>query len=105
MQIIYRPQDISEAHIVASLLQANGIRPHVGGHYLQGGIGDLPAGELAAVYVADNDIKRAKTIVADYESRTTARARGNRQPAWLPALLIIAVSVLLILFFAVTYGN
>ncbi|WP_303285526.1 DUF2007 domain-containing protein [Marinobacter sp. SS8-8] len=34
MQIAYRARDITEAHIVAGLLEANGIEAFVGGHCL-----------------------------------------------------------------------
>lgn len=41
MQIAYRARDITEAHIVAGMLEANGIDAYVGGHYLQGAMGKL----------------------------------------------------------------
>tara|TARA_R110002124_G_scaffold85971_3_gene222644 strand:- start:33411 stop:33530 length:120 start_codon:yes stop_codon:yes gene_type:complete len=34
LQIAYRARDITEAHIVAGLLEANGIEAFVGGHCL-----------------------------------------------------------------------
>jgi hypothetical protein len=56
MQIVYKAQDISEAHIVAGMLQANGIEAHVGGYYLQGAIGDIGTLNLANVHVSDEDV-------------------------------------------------
>lgn len=49
MQLIFRASNILEAHIVAGLLDAHGLATHVGGHYLQGAVGDLPASEFAHV--------------------------------------------------------
>ena len=67
MKIVYKAMDITEAHIVSGMLQANGIEAHVGGHYLQGGIGDLAALDFANVQVADEDKDRARSLIAEYE--------------------------------------
>ena len=69
MQIIYNAKDITEAHIVSGLLAANGIQAHVSGHYLQGGVGELPASGLANVHVADEDVPLAKSILAEYQNK------------------------------------
>ena len=57
-----------EAEIVKGLLQSEGIDAHVSGHYLQGGVGDLQAGDLAKVHVEDEDFADARSIVARYEA-------------------------------------
>jgi hypothetical protein len=49
------------------MLQANGIDAHVGGYYLQGGIGELAARDFANVHVADEDASLAKSLIEDYE--------------------------------------
>lgn len=46
MQIAYRARDITEAHIIAGLLRANHIEAHVGGHYLQGALGEIGVARL-----------------------------------------------------------
>jgi hypothetical protein len=74
VKIIYKASDTIEAHIVAGMLNANGIRAYVGGHYLQGGIGDLAAMEFANVSVADEDVEPALRVVRDYESNNQSRA-------------------------------
>jgi hypothetical protein len=68
MQIIYKARDIIEAHIVAGMLNANGIETHVGGYYLQGGVGDVAVFDFANVQVADEDVVAALPLVAEYES-------------------------------------
>ncbi len=68
MKIIYKANDILEANIVSGMLKANGIEAYAGGFYLQGGVGDLATMDFANVYVADEDIQSAKSIIADYES-------------------------------------
>ena len=67
MKLVYSASDIIEANIVAGMLQANGIDAHVGGYYLQGGIGELAARDFANVHVADEDVELAKRLIEDYE--------------------------------------
>ncbi len=67
MKLIYRARDIAEAYIVSGLLNTHDIETHVGGLYLQGGIGDLAASNFANVHVADEDIVLAKSIIVEYE--------------------------------------
>lgn len=68
MKLIFRATNILEAHIVAGLLDAHGINSHVGGHYLQGAVGDLPASDFAHVFVEDEQAAAAKKLVSDYEA-------------------------------------
>lgn len=68
MQLIFRGANILEAHIVAGLLEAHQIETYVGGHYLQGAVGDLPASDFAHVFVSDEDVDAAKKLIADYEA-------------------------------------
>jgi hypothetical protein len=70
MQIIYRAENIIEGHIVAGMLEANGIESYVGGHYLQGAVGNLSPSGFANVFVDDADIDRALPIVNAYEQGT-----------------------------------
>lgn len=72
MQIVFRAANIIEAHIVAGMLEANGIETHVGGHYLQGAVGDLPAFDFAHVFVDEANFSRAETLIDAYE-------RGEQQ--------------------------
>ena len=68
MKIIYRARDLTEAHIISGLLNANDISTHVGGHYLQGGIGELAASDFVTIHVKDEDINSATSIIAEYEA-------------------------------------
>ena len=80
MQLIYRASDITEAHIVSGMLQAHGLEAFVGGHYLQGAIGDMAVQDFAVVHVADEDVTEAKRLIADYEGRAE-RERNDREPS------------------------
>ncbi len=67
MKLIYKGWDVTEAHIISGLLKSYGIYSHVGGHYLQGGIGDLAAMDSATINVADENSDFATTIIVEYE--------------------------------------
>ncbi|EDM49715.1 MULTISPECIES: DUF2007 domain-containing protein [Marinobacter] len=102
MQIAYRARDLAEAHIVAGLLQSRGIECHVGGHYLQGAMGEIGAAGFTNVHVEDEDYVLARTLVSEYESANAPESasahgedRANRYATWF--LLFLAV-VMVVLF-------
>ena len=80
MKLVYRASDIIEANIVAGMLHAHGIDAHVGGYYLQGGIGELAAQDFVNVHVEDEDVETARSLIADYE-RASADDNGCSPPA------------------------
>lgn len=67
MQIVYRAGDVIEAHIVANMLEAQDIHTYVGGHYLQGGVGETIAFGFANVWVEDDEVAQAKKLITHYE--------------------------------------
>lgn len=67
MKIIFNANDILEAHIVAGMLRAYGIEPYVGGHYLQGAVGDLAAAGFANIQVSDDDEEAALSVIQQYQ--------------------------------------
>ena len=68
MKIIYRANDIIEAHIIAGMLKSHAIEAYVGGHYLQGGVGELVPFGFATVSVTDDDVSAAEILMAEYDS-------------------------------------
>ncbi len=74
MEIVYRAANIIEAHIVAGMLNACGIQTHVGGHFLQGAVGDLSPTGIANVLVLSTDKNLALAIVKDYEQQSSLNA-------------------------------
>jgi hypothetical protein len=87
MKIIYRANDILEAHIVAGLLKSHDIEAFVGGHYLQGGVGELVPFGFATVSVGDNDISAAERLMAQYDSAAGIEIDGS-DPASAPGIAI-----------------
>ena len=68
MKLIYKAANITEAHIIAGMLKANGIEAYVDGHYLQGGVGELAALDFANIQVPDEDEALANQLISEYES-------------------------------------
>lgn len=102
MQIAYRARDLAEAHIIAGMLQSRGIDSHVGGHYLQGAMGEIGAAGFTNVHVEDEDYLLARKLVAEYESASPSETdpasvedRADRYATWF--LLFLAV-VMVVLF-------
>lgn len=100
LQIAYRAKDITEAHIVAGLLNANGIESHVGGHYLQGAMGEIGAAGFSNVHVEDEDVYPARQVITEYEASSRvapAKPSHSSKPdsyaRWF--LLVMAVLVLI----------
>lgn len=52
---------------MCGMLEAHGIQAHVGGHYLQGGVGELMVQGFAAVFVEDGELDMARSLVEAYE--------------------------------------
>lgn len=64
---IYDAANIMEAHIVRGMLETHGISAHVGGHYLQGGIGELAVEGFASVMVDADTAAAALVLIERYE--------------------------------------
>jgi len=99
MKLIYKASNIIEAHIIKGLLESHGIAAHVGGYYLQGGVGDLAVRDFATLHVADEDQQRAIEIISEYEGdnrpkppHTTDQEIGG----FYRTLLIVLVSILIV---------
>jgi hypothetical protein len=107
LKIIYNASNLTEAHIVAGLLNANGIETHVGGHYLQGGIGELAAADFATVFVADENIVQATALIAEYEgsNKPVTSQTENKRNVYITPIMVIALSLLLILFLTYIFSE
>ena len=104
--MIYKARDITEAHIISGLLKSNEIEAYVGGHYLQGGVGDLAALDFATISVADKDTESALSIIADYDKNNNTNAIKHRvKSIFTVPLIILALSVIMILLLALSYSD
>jgi hypothetical protein len=85
MEIVYRASDIVEAHIVAGMLQAAGVRAHVSGHFLQGAVGEMSTMGFANVLAPEQDLELARELLDEYRARAETRpaeqvAEPGKQP-------------------------
>ena len=97
MQSIYQAANITEAHIVRSMLNARGIDAEVSGHYLQGGVGELATMDFARVLVEEEDIALARKIVAEYEANTYEQAETGLSPLSIRSVLIFVAALLILI--------
>lgn len=77
MQCIYRGDTLLDARMVADQLIQQDIPAEIFGGHLPGGAGELPAGGMVRVMVADEDRERALRIVAEWERTTTRQAHEH----------------------------
>lgn len=73
MRIVYRAENIIDAHLVRNVLEDAGIRAHVGGEYLIGAMGELPVMGLLSVMVAEHDLPAASDLVARVDAELAER--------------------------------
>ena len=65
---VFTAQNSIEANIVKGMLEANDIRAHVVGEYLQGGIGELAAIDYVFVSVDEVNEIKALELINQYET-------------------------------------
>jgi hypothetical protein len=67
MRIVYRAQNLFDAHLVKDALESAQVPAFIAGEYLTGGVGQLPALDYVAVLVPESSIAAAESIVRDVE--------------------------------------
>jgi hypothetical protein len=104
MQIAYRARDITEAHIVAGLLRANGIEAYVGGHYLQGAMGEIGAADFSNIHVSDEDLYSARELVREYEAcgQAVVSGTGEDKPTFYARGFLLALAILVLVILILT---
>lgn len=80
MRIVYRAENIIDAHLVRNVLEAAGIPAHVGGEYLTGAIGELPVMGLVTVMVAERDVAAASRLAAEVDAELSERRGADWEP-------------------------
>ena len=84
MKSVYQAAHGFDAHMVKDLLEQAGIPAQVRGEFLQGALGELPAGGMVTVWVAKADVTRAREVVLAWERSapdTSAEAEFDDSPA------------------------
>ena len=78
MKCLYEATDMLEAHVIKGLLQQSRISAFIEGEYLNGAVGELPAGRLVRILVNDDDWRAAQEVIACYESNNTRLSQNVR---------------------------
>ena len=68
MITVYSANSTTEAHLIKNLLEQQGIPAYVAGHYLQGGLGELPVFDIIQVQVLAANQAAALKVIRDYEA-------------------------------------
>ncbi|HTC28978.1 DUF2007 domain-containing protein [Dyella sp.] len=71
MRIVYRAQNLIDAHLVKDALENAEVPAFIAGEYLTGGVGQLPAMDYVAVLVPDSSIDIAEPIVREIDGALT----------------------------------
>lgn len=75
MRIVYRAQNLIDAHLVKDALESAEVPAFISGEYLTGGVGQLPALDYVAVLVPESSVDAAETIVREID-HALAEARS-----------------------------
>lgn len=65
MRIVYRAENLIDAHLVKDVLDRAGIPCFVNGEYLIGGVGQLPARDFVSVSVPAICVEAAEPLVRE----------------------------------------
>jgi hypothetical protein len=67
MRIVYRAQNLIDAHLVKDALESAEVPAFISGEYLTGGVGQLPALDYVAVLVPESSVEVAEPIVREID--------------------------------------
>ena len=79
MHIIYRAENLFDAHLVKDALEAEDIPAFIAGEYLTGAVGQLPAMDYIAVMVPESSVVTARGIVGAVETRLSEARLAIRE--------------------------
>jgi len=71
MRIVYRAQNLIDAHLVKDALENAEVPAFIAGEYLTGGVGQLPAMDYVAVLVPESSIEIAEPIIRQIDQALT----------------------------------
>lgn len=80
MHIIYRAENLFDAHLVKDALEHAEIPAFISGEYLTGAVGQLPAMNYIAVMVPDSSLPVASSIVREVEAQLSEARQAIDEP-------------------------
>ena len=79
MHIIYRAENLFDAHLVKDALEHADIPAFIAGEYLTGAVGQLPAMDYIAVMVPESSMTTAGAIVSEVEAQLSEARLAIRE--------------------------
>jgi hypothetical protein len=102
MKVAYFAKDSVDASLFQAKLSSEGISSFLKGDGLEHALGEVSFNQLIQVCVSDEDLQKAKELLADYEQKANTVEPGparGKQLAW--AVLIVIAVFLFALYLAV----
>lgn len=81
MITIYRAANITDAHLIRQMLEAEDIPAFIQGEYLQGAVGEVPANTEVLVQVSNQDYAAARALVENWESAVVEETEEDAEDA------------------------
>ena len=79
MRIVYRAQNLIDAHLVKDALESAEVPAFIAGEYLTGGVGQLPALDYVAVLVPEGSLGAAEPIVREIDQALAEARQALRE--------------------------
>ncbi len=79
MKCVYEAPNALEARMIADVIERSGISCRIDGEYLQGGVGELFAGDFIRVLVDDEGYAAGRSIISDWEAAEVVK-EPHREP-------------------------
>jgi hypothetical protein len=97
MKCVYEAANAVDAHMVANMLQAEGIATRIDGEHLPSGVGELPMAGLVRVMADETDLARARSVIRDWESELVSEPplppkKLSYAPLWFLAGILLSVA-------------
>lgn len=77
LKVVYESANNMDAYLIHGLLAQQGVQAFIAGEYLQGGVGELPAGMGARVQVQEADYQQARAIVMEWQASAVLDESGE----------------------------
>lgn len=84
MHIVYRAENLFDAHLVKDALEHAEIPAFISGEYLTGAVGQLPAMDYIAVMVPESSVAVANGVVREVEGRLSEARQAIDERGGLP---------------------
>lgn len=94
MRQVYAPANVAEAHMLVHMLGEHDILAHIHGEALLGGVGELPAGGLLQVMVAEEDFDAARRLILAWEKTDTPSPTPKPALPFIAGLIVFALGLL-----------